>query len=171
MGNRKAREWRRRMDHEASWERLRASPWHPDNPWRADGSGQPRVQIIRSPSFAPACFWEVCRLRDDWLLYRARVVTSWYPGPLAVQGYDPTPFPPEAMADYFRRLISLALPIAPDLSGMAGLDGTRTELTLFGDVDSCVRFQWWSEPPAGWSPLAEIADEMLAAFERAAPAG
>jgi hypothetical protein len=166
MGNRTAREWLLKQEIEATWERLRSASWLPDRSHRAFGSGAPRVQIIHSPSFNPSSFWEVCQKGDEWILYTSTVVTEWFPGPLSVQGYDPAPFDARLLRDYFERLISLSLPVAPYLTGMAGVDGAVTQLTLFGDVNSRVQFRWWSDYPPAWAPLVQVADEMLAAFRK-----
>jgi hypothetical protein len=97
------------------------------------------------------------------LLYSATVVDpDWHA--LNVQGYEPVDFESSQLRTYFERLTSLSLPVAPDLSNMAGLDGTVTQLALFGDMWSQVRYQWWSEHPPGWAPLVQIAHEMLATF-------
>ena len=87
---------------------------------------------------------------------------DWYA--LTVQGYESVEFEGGELKTYFERLTSLTMPVAPDLSKMAGLDGTVTQLTLFGDMWSQVRYQWWSEHPPGWTPMVQIVDEMLAAF-------
>jgi hypothetical protein len=91
---------------------------------------------------------------------------DWYA--LTVQGYERVEFDDDRLQAYFDRLTSLAMPVGPDLSGMTGLDGTVTELALFGDKWSQVRYQWWSEHPPGWTPMVHIVDEMLAAFGGAA---
>lgn len=97
------------------------------------------------------------------MLYSAMVVDpDW--SALTVQGYEPVEFHGDKLEMYFNRLTFLTLPVAPDLSRMGGADGTLTQLALLGDLRSQVRYQWWSEHPPGWTPLVEIADEMLAAF-------
>lgn len=154
------------MERKASWERLRAEPWLPDSQVRPVGGGMSRVQIIHSPSFNPSSFWEVCQLGERWLLYTAKVVAARFPGPLKVQGYNPVEFPPEQLADYFRRLVALNIPIAPELRNIAGLDGCFTQLTLFGGLSSRVQFEWWSDPPPGWTPLTTLTDEILVAFSK-----
>jgi hypothetical protein len=164
MGNRKAREWQHEQDRRASWERLRGGPWSPDDDLRAFGSGKVRAQVIHLPSFDPPSFWEVCALDGGWVLYTAAVVADWYPGPLRLQGYDLVPFPPEKLRGFVGRLMSVSVPVAPHLNDMGCVDGTVTRLTLFGDLFSCVRFQWWSDYPPGWAPLVRMADEMIAAF-------
>jgi len=73
-------------------------------------------------------------------------------------------FDGERLRAFFDRLTSLTLPIAPDLSNLAGADGETTQLALFGDLHSHVRFQWWSDYPPAWEPLVTIAKEMLSAF-------
>jgi hypothetical protein len=171
MGNRRSRELRPEAERQTSWERLRAELWSPDEDLRAFGSGTPRIQIIHLPSFSPGAFWEVCRLREKWLLYTATSVTCGYPEPLKVQGYEIVEFPSEDLRAYFQRLTALALPIAPDLSDRAGVDGTLTRLAIFGDLSSRIRLQWWSTFPPAWTPLVQLTDEMLAAFGGTAKAG
>jgi hypothetical protein len=39
-----------------------------------------------------------------------------------------------------------------------------TQLALFVELWSQVRFQWWSDHPPAWSPMVEVVEEMLAAF-------
>jgi hypothetical protein len=104
------------------------------------------------------------RWTGGWVLYTAAVVADWYPGPLRLQGYDLVPFPPEKLRGFVGRLMSVSVPVAPHLNDMGCVDGTVTRLTLFGDLFSCVRFQWWSDYPPGWAPLVRMADEMIAAF-------
>ena len=53
----------------------------------------------------------------------------------------------DALRTYFDRLWSLTLPIGLLFNGMAGLDGTSFHGALFGDLQSEIRFQWWSDPP------------------------
>jgi hypothetical protein len=131
------------------------------------GSGTARIQLIHLPSFSNPVFWEVCQLGVQWLLYSSKVVDPGWPT-LRVQGYEPVPFDGKRLRSFFDRLTSLSLPVAPDLSNRAGVDGASTQLALFGDLHSRVRFEWWSEYPPAWQPLVEIANEMLQAF--AAPA-
>jgi hypothetical protein len=100
----------------------------------------------------------------NWGLYTSTVVGQWYPGPLRVQGYEPVTFPSERLRGFFDRLVALSVPITPHLNNMGGLDGTVTQLTLFGDLHSRVKFQWWSDPPPGWAPLVRVAKEMIEAF-------
>jgi hypothetical protein len=159
----RSRELRKKLDQQASWDRLRDAPWSPLDLSRAFGSGRQRIQLVCLPSFSPPAFWEVCQRESEWLLYSATVVDPhWYA--LTVQGYEPVEFDCGTLKTYFERLTSLSVPVAPDLSNMAGLDGTVTQLALFGDMWSQVRYQWWSEHPPGWTPLVQIAAEMLAAF-------
>jgi hypothetical protein len=159
----RSRELRKEQNRQASWDRLRTAPWSPLGLSRALGSGQQRIQLVRLPSFSPPEFWEVCQRDPEWLLYSATVVDrDWYA--LTVKGYEPVEFDGRMLKEYFERLTSLTIPVAPDLSNMAGLDGTVTQLALFGDMSSQVRYQWWSDHPLGWAPLVRIVDEMLAAF-------
>ena len=160
----RSREQKKEADRQASWDRLRNSPWNPFGIARASGCGRPRIQLVHLPSFSPPAFWEICQRDTEWVLYSAKVADkSWYS--LTVQGYEPTTFESTALQAYFRRLTSLTLPIAPDYSGYSGLDGEVTLLTLRGDRWSEVRYQWWSHPPSGWEPLVTIVKEMLTLFE------
>ena len=159
----RSRQFRQEQDRRASWDRLRASPWSPFDLRRGFGSGGVRVQLVRLPSFTPPAFWELCQRHSEWLLYSSTVVDpDW--SDLKVQGYEPVPFDGDKLKAYFERLTSLTLSVAPDFSKMGGLDGVITQLALFGDLSSQVRYQWWSEHPSGWSPLVEIVDEMFEAF-------
>lgn len=168
MGNRRSREFRFEQERQASWDRLRAAPWNPHEYARAFGSGDQRVQLVRLPSFSPPGFWEVCQRGEEWLLYTATVVDpDW--SALAVRGYEPVAFPAGRLKAFFDRLVALSVPVMPHLNDMGGADGTVTRLALFGDMWSQVRFQWWSDHPPGWSPLVEVAEEMLAAFGAPAP--
>jgi hypothetical protein len=158
-----SRQLQKLQDRQASWDRLRDAPWSPFGISRAFGSGQPRVQIVSLPSFSTPVFWEVCERASEWLLYSSYVVnTDW--SALTVQEYKQVPYDGEKLKTFFERLIDITLPIAPDLSKTAGLDGGVIQLALFGDLFSQVRYQWWSVPPAGWTPLVQIATEMLEAF-------
>jgi hypothetical protein len=96
-------------------------------------------------------------------LYSASVVDPGW-STLTVQGYEPVEFDGGKLKGYFERLTSLSMPVAPHLTNTAGLDGTVTQLALFGDLSSYARYQWWSKHPPGWTPLVEVTEEMLAAF-------
>jgi len=169
MGNRRSRELQLDAERQASWDRLRSEYWSPDEEGRAFASGTRRIQIIQLPAFTPACFWEVCQLQEQWLLYTAVSVVDHFRDPLKVRGYEKVEFPQQDLRDYFQRITALTLPIAPDLSKCAGVDGTLTRLAIFGDLRSRIRFQWWSTYPPAWEPLVRLTEEMLAAFERAKP--
>ena len=168
MGNRKSREFRLEQERQASWDRLRAAPWNPHGHARAFGSGQERVQLVRLPSFSPPGFREVCQRGEEWLLYTATVVDH-DGSAVTVRGYEPVDFPARRLKAFFDCLVILSVPLTPHLNYMGGADGTVTQLAIFGDMWSQVRFQWWSDPPPGWSPLVEVAEEMLAAFGAPAP--
>jgi hypothetical protein len=116
------------------------------------------------PSFDAGAFFEICQHNTEWLLYRAAVVGKEDWPAVMVQGYDRVDFPAQDLRRYFERLTSLSLPLVPLLNNMAGLDGAITQLALFGDLHSEVRFRWWSEPPPTWAPLVAIANEMLRAL-------
>jgi hypothetical protein len=82
-------------------------------------------------------------------------------------GFEPLVADTSILERFFERAAGLSLPISPDMSGAGGLDGTVTQLAVFGDLFSECRFQWWSEPLAHWRPLTDLAAEMLATFAAA----
>lgn len=163
MGNRQTRAFVLQQQDAADWEQLRTAARAAAENAHACGIGLRRLQLIVCPSFGESCAWEVRQLEEEWWLFKSRVVAPWP----AVQllGYDPVLFDPIALSSFFKRVVNLTFPISPDLSGMGGLDGTVTQLAVFGDLFSELRFQWWSEPPPHWKPLTKIAAEMLEAFE------
>jgi hypothetical protein len=150
---------------EADWEEVRTRERLATNDVHVRGIGSRRLQLIVFPSFAESRAWEVRQLQKDWKLYRSRVIGDW--PSVKLRGYDPLPIDPVVLSSFFSRVVSLSLPIAPDLSGWGGLDGTVTQLAVFGDVCSEWRFQWWSQPPSNWAPLTAIATEMEETFAAA----
>jgi hypothetical protein len=119
------------------------------------------MQLIVAPSFEEVSVWEV-RQGREWQLICPRVVET--EPALRVVGHEVVPFPSDALAAYFERVVSLTLPLRPDLSGHGGADATVYELAMFGDLYSEWRFRLWSDWPAQWRPLVEVAAEMHAAF-------
>jgi hypothetical protein len=158
-----SREFRKEQTRQASWDRMRKAPWSPFDLYRPIGSGKQRIQLIYLPSFSSPAFWEVCLLDSEWVLYSAKVIDPGWPT-ITVQGYEPVQFDGNRLRSYFDRLASLTLPIAQHSDDQAVLDGETTQLALFGDLFSFVRFQWWSEYPPAWEPLVGITNEMLKAF-------
>ena len=165
MGNRRVRELMLRQADDADWERVRTQPRPAHADAHARGIGLRRLQLIVAPSFETAMVWEV-RQGREWQLVRPQVVES--EPVLQVVGHEVVPFASASLAAYFERVVSLTLPLRPDLSGCGGADGTLYELAVFGDLYSEWRFQWWSGWPAQWRPLVELAAEMHAAFATAA---
>ena len=165
MGNRRSREYRLQQEREADWHRARIVPRLAMDDVTAVGIGPRRLQLIVCPSFNEGLAWEVRQQESKWSLFRSRVVSPWPAVQLA--GYDPVPIESSVLSSLFDRVVALRVPVLPDLSGMAGVDGTITQLAVFGDMWFELRFQWWSEAPAQWRPLIEIADEMLRAFSAA----
>jgi len=98
------------------------------------------------------------QLGAEWHLYESEVVQS--SPEIQLLGYRSLTVGSDVLASYFGRVVALSLPVSPDLSSHAGVDGTTTQLAVFGDVDSGWRFQWWSESPPQWQPLVALAREM-----------
>jgi hypothetical protein len=162
MGNRKARELMLQQEQDSIWHRIRTEPRSATQDVHARGIGGLRMQLIVSPSFEEARAWDVRQGPEGWCLFRPRVLQGR--PELQFVGYDRQEFPPERLSSYFERIIALSIPIAPDLSGYGGVDGTMHQLAVFGDMWSSWRFQWWSDSPSQWRPLVDIASEMFAAF-------
>lgn len=59
------------------------------------------------------------------------------------------------------KLKTLQIPPAPDF--VMGCDGGFTELKI-GGYEGGARYRWWSEPPAGWRELDDLAREVLLTF-------
>jgi hypothetical protein len=160
-GNRRARELKLRQAEEAEWELVGTQPRSAYADVHARGIGLRRMQLIVAPSFAEVWVWEV-RQGREWQLICPRVVET--EPALRVVGHEVLSFPSGALAAYFERAASLTFPLRPDLSGHGGANGTVYELGVFGDLYSEWRFRWWSDSPAHWRPLVELAVEMHAAF-------
>ena len=56
---------------------------------------------------------------------------------------------------------------SPDFSGVGGVDGELCQLTIFGDLSSSIRFQWWSDYPENWKSLVDAANDLLQGFQSA----
>jgi hypothetical protein len=165
MGNRKAREMMLQKEQDALWERIRTEPRPAASDVYAYGIGIRRIQLIVWPSFEEAFVWDVREGPESWRLFRPNVLDSSIG--LVVVGYDAVPIESNRLEVFFRRIIGLSMPIAPDLSSCGGADGTSYELAIFGDLHSSWRFQWWSQAPKHWRPLVEVASEMIVAFSKA----
>jgi hypothetical protein len=163
MGNRKIRDLMLQKERDEHWQHIRKTPRAATREVFAQGIGQLRMQLIVCPSFEEGRAWEVRSQLGLWKLFEPRIVQQ---SGLDVQliGYDSVPFPLNQLAGYFDRVTALSLPIAPDLSGCSGCDGTMYQMAVFGDMFSSWRFHWWSSAPKTWQPLIAIAEEMIAAF-------
>jgi len=165
MGNRQAREFMLRQQEAADWERVRTEDRPATCDVSAPGIGARRLQLIVCPSFSKWHAWEVRSRQTDWWLFRSKIITPW--PDVRLVGYDPLPIDSEVLSSFYSRIVGLTLSIAPALSNRSGLDGTVTQLAVFGDLFSEWRFQWWSQPPEQWRSLVNIASEMLTVFSEA----
>lgn len=162
MGNPKAREFARRQELAAAWKHAESDLRELTEDVSIPGIGARRIQLVYAPSFKPGYSWDVREIENGYQLYRSRIILERLH--FRLSGYEELDADPEALGQYFARLRNIALPIAPDFSGMAGLDGTLCELSLSGDMHSAVRFHWWSEGPDHWRSLITIANEMIHSF-------
>lgn len=120
------------------------------------GIGVRRLQLVHRHSFVDGTLYEVRQLENYWSAFRAVA-------PLGTErcvGYDRLNIDSARLRDYFERLRGTKLRISPDLSGMGGSDGQTFQLTVYGDMFSEIRFQWWCEPPSEWSEVAAIYSEL-----------
>jgi hypothetical protein len=120
---------------------------------------------MSNKAFGEPRAWEVRQSQDEWRLYECDVAESW--PVVQLLGYRMVTISSPLLAAYFQRVVALSLPVAPDLSRGAGLDGTTTQLAVSGDLYSEWRFQW-SQSPAQWQPLGDLAPEMSESFSAAA---
>jgi hypothetical protein len=165
MGNKRARAFRLQQQDAANWANARSAQRSASDDVFARGIGVRRLQLIECPSFSDSRAWEVRQRDSEWWLFGSWVVEPW--PAVELVGYEPLDADPAVLAEFFRRVTGLSLPIAPDLSDMGGLDGTVIQLAVFGDNFSECRFQWWSQPPDHWKPLTDLAVEMIATFATA----
>ena len=139
----------------ALWEQVRTTPRDLIEDVTFPGIGIRRVQVVFAPSFEPGFAWDIRVFGDaEWWLFRSQLteITEENLGePSRLLGYEQLDVSGDTLRAYFERLRSLTLPIGPPFNGMAGLDGTSFHMALFGDQQSEIRFQWWSEPPPQWS--------------------
>jgi hypothetical protein len=152
-------------DIDEDWRRVQTEPRPATRDVVARGIGHLRMQLLVLPSFEEASAWEVRYQAAGWRLFSPRV----FKGSAGVEllGYDAVDFPAEKLEDYFKRVVRLSFPLAPDLGGCAGADGTGYQFAVFGDLYSSWRFHWWSQSPKQWQPLVDIASEMHVAFSSA----
>ncbi len=125
------------------------------------GIGLRRIQLTHEPSFSDGCAWDVRQQGEEWFVYRSTIQE----GADSLIGYDRLLSAPDRLKHMFDRLCSIEIPIAPDLSGMIGLDGESFELAICGDMFSSIRVKWWCDPPTQWQELATAAADMIAYFE------
>jgi len=128
------------------------------------GLGCRRIQLVYAPSLKPGYSWDLRELNNVYRLYFSKIVMEGDQRQRKLSGYGELEVDIETLMHFVGKLSTIAIPIAPDLSGIRGFDGTLYQLGFFGDLRSEVRFQWWEEGPAHWQSLIAIADEMVNGF-------
>jgi hypothetical protein len=166
MHNRKSREFMMQQEAAADWDRVVNQPRSAIADVHARGIGHRRLQLIVCPSFESAMGWEVRQLDEEWSSFRSDVVSDW--PIIELVGYDRVAIDSDVLASLYNRSASLSLPIPFADSDTAYLDGTGYQLAIFGESFCECRFQWWSDPPANWKPLADVAEEAIFLFTAAA---
>jgi len=166
MGNRKSREWMKRVRNQEDREHWENVPrgLYEDVSWQ--GCGARRLQLAFLPSFEDCYSWDIREVGDDaFFLYRSGVDSIWNQ-PVAIRpGYTKLEVESDELRGHLAALRQIALNICPAFTGMLGLDGTYYELALFGDESSGVRFQWWSDGPKQWEQLTKLAGELIGRFK------
>lgn len=153
----------------ADWQLIRKHKRSPYADVHARGIGSRRLQLIVLPSFEESRAWEVRQQKNKWCLFRSDVLSSGLEVKLA--GYDPLQIRSSVLSAFFTRIVRLSISLSPDLSAGVGCDGTVNQLAVFGDLSSEWRFQWWSDSPAQWRLLTDVAAEMFNVFTKAEAAG
>ncbi len=165
MANQRARQLAIEQQSAKEWDAIRTSTRSATDDVNVRGIGFRRLQVIVCPSFEDSRAWEVRQLEDEWWLYESDVVQSR--PTIQLVGYNLISMDWEVLASFFKRIVSLSIPVSPDLSGGGGLDGKVIQLAVFGDLYSEWRFQWWSQSPTHWKPLIDLANEMIESFSAA----
>lgn len=160
MGNKRAREWRRRQDLDQEIDRARNQPRDLTADVCVNSIGERRLQFICQPSFEQGHTWDVRQLADLWKVFRGNIDA----GSGQVLGYDMLAADSSKLKDIFEEFCELSLPLRPDLSGYGGLDGTLFQIAVAGDLYSDIRIQWWSDSPEQWKPVAKIAERAMEYF-------
>ena len=162
MGNPKARAYLKRQEMIAAWNVAETSTRGLGEDIRIPGIGLKRIELVYAPSFEVGYSWDLRVLDHDYRLFRSQIILER--GQTMLSGYQELHADAEVLKNFMARLGKISLPIAPDFSGRAGLDGTFFQLAITGDLYSEIRFQWWSDYPAHWRELVAIADEMISSF-------
>jgi hypothetical protein len=169
MGNRRSREHQKPEQDRALWDQARTAPRDFGEDVLVPGIGIRRLQVIFAPSFEQGFAWDIRVLGVTWRLFRSEVSDEDYSEPAKLSGYEELDACGDMLREYFDKLRALTLPVGPLLNDMGGLDGTDYHLALFGDLQSEVRFRWWTDSPPQWAPLVVIANDMIETFLRLRP--
>lgn len=167
MGNAKARDFTKRQELDLAWKRAECGVRELTKDVSIPGIGGRRVQLVCAPSFEPGNSWDVRESNSEYRVFCSRIHPESNGHMLS--GYQELQPDVAALRHFLGQLRAMALPIAPDFSGMGGLDGTLYQLVYRGDMSSEIRFQWWSEGPVHWHPLVALADEMMNNFRHLPP--
>jgi len=165
MGNRKSREQQKQERDLALWDQARTAPRDFVQDVDVPGIGIRRLQVIFVPSFGQGFAWDMRASGPTWKLFRSEASND--EGKLS--GYEELDACSDMLRGYFDKLRALTLPIGPLLLNIGGADGTTYHLALCGDLDSEVRFRWWTDSPPQWAPLVVIVNDMIETFLRLRP--
>lgn len=127
--------------------------------------GVRRIQIVKLPSFEPGATWDIRESGDTFYVYRSDISAH---GMLI--NYTRLDYPSAQAATFLRKITKLKFKISPDFSSQGGVDGQKTEIAVFGDLQSGLRFCWWTQWPRNWKPLVDLTEKMIADLEGSQPA-
>ena len=160
MGNKLAREYQKRAEHEAAWERVRTErrPFFQDV--CAQGIGIRRMTVIRRPSFQQGYGWDVREIDNRLLVYRSIVCSDAE----MLEGYELLNFSSGTLREYLTRLHAIKICLHP--TGDVGFDGTTFHL-LLQEGWSVIQLSWWQKPQEEWAEIAAVTGEMIRLFAAA----
>lgn len=96
------------------------------------------------------------------------------PSRLSVQGFgmsEPLEFDlrRQTVERIFAAATALRLPAAPQVA-IVGCDGGTCKVTFIAGMHES-SFEWWVEPPSGWEPLEQLAQQIITMAKRRVPPG
>lgn len=151
------------------WEQARTVPRDFFEDVHLPGTGMRRLQVAFVPSFGQGFAWDIRVWGSTWSLFRSAVSNDPSSEPMTLSGYEELDADGDMLRGCLDKVRALTLPVGPLFNNIGGADGTVYHLSIFGDLYSEVRFQWWTDFPPQWEPLVVIANDMIETFLRLRP--
>jgi len=137
MGNKKAREFMKKKEIQDALDSIKTTYRDIYDDVLLPGLGYQRIQLLYVPSFEDAKWWEIRQLKDEWQLYRSRVVYDHVENCEKLIDYEKISIRSNVLQKYFEKACEISISIKPLLTNTIGLDGNTTEFSIPGDVSSC----------------------------------